>query len=56
VAALANVVGELAYDPLSPEPLAAHERDVVEITRRLLGTRGPRAREQRSTPVEGRTR
>jgi AcrR family transcriptional regulator len=56
VAALPNVVGELPYDPLSREPMAAHERDVLEITRRLLGTRGPRAARNRSNPPEGRTR
>ncbi len=56
VAALPTVVGELPYDPLAPEPIAAHERDVLEITRRLLGTRGPRAAEHRSNPPERRTR
>jgi TetR/AcrR family transcriptional regulator len=56
VAALPTVVGELPYDPLSREALAAHERVVLEITRRLLGTRGPRAVERRPGPPEGRTR
>ena len=56
VAALPNVLPDLPYDPLAPEPLAAHERDVLEITRRLLGTRGPRAARQRTHPPDGRTR
>jgi len=43
VAALPTFVGELPYDPLSEEPLAAHKRDLLDITRRLLGIRGPRA-------------
>lgn len=42
VAALPTLVGELPYDPLSQEQLEAHKRDVVDITRRLLGIRGPR--------------
>jgi len=56
VAALPTVVGELPYDPLAHDPLAAHEHDVLEITRRLLGTRGPRAVDPFSNPPEGRTR
>ncbi len=43
VAAMPTFVGELPYDPLSPEQLQAHERDVLDVTRRLLGIRGPRA-------------
>ncbi len=43
VAALPTFVGELPYDPLSEEQLEAHKRDVLDITRRLLGIRGPRA-------------
>jgi len=43
VAALPTFVGELPYDPLSEEPLAAYKRDLLDITRRLLGIRGPRA-------------
>ncbi len=43
VAALPTVVGELPYDLLSKEQLEAHKRDVLDITRRLLGIRGPRA-------------
>jgi len=43
VAALPTFVGELPYDLLSREQLEAHERDVLDITRRLLGIRGPRA-------------
>ncbi len=43
VAALPTVVGELPYDPLSAEQLEAHKRDVLDVTRRLLGIRAPRA-------------
>ncbi len=43
VAALPNFVGELPYDLLCDEQLEAHKRDVLDITRRLLGIRGPRA-------------
>ena len=43
VAALPTFVGDLPYDPLSEEQLDAHKRDVLDITRRLLGIRGPRA-------------
>ncbi len=42
ISALPTFVGDLPYDPLSPEQLAAHKRDVLNITRRLLGIRGPR--------------
>ncbi len=55
VAALPTFVGELPYDPLSREPLEAHKRDVLDITRRLLGTRGPRAVQQHSNPSERRS-
>jgi AcrR family transcriptional regulator len=42
VAALPTLVGELPYDLLCEEQLEAHKRDVLDITRRLLGIRGPR--------------
>jgi AcrR family transcriptional regulator len=42
VAALPTFVGKLPYDPLCQEQLEAHKRDVLDITRRLLGIRGPR--------------
>jgi AcrR family transcriptional regulator len=42
VAALPNLVGQLPYDPLSREQLDDHKRDLIEITRRLLGILGPR--------------
>jgi len=42
VAALPSLVAELPYDPLSTDQLEAHKRDLIEITRRLLGIRGPR--------------
>jgi len=41
IAALPTFVGDLPYDPLSTEQLGAHKRDVLAITQRLLGTRGP---------------
>ena len=43
IAALPTLVGEMPYDPLSQEQLETHKRDLLEITRRLLGIRGPRA-------------
>ncbi len=43
VASLPTFVGELPYDLLCEEQLEAHKRDVLDITRRLLGIRGPRA-------------
>jgi len=43
VASLPTFVGELPYDPLCDEQLEAHKRDVLDITRRLLGIRGPKA-------------
>jgi TetR/AcrR family transcriptional regulator len=55
VAALPNVLCELPYDPLARGPLAAHVRDVLGITRCLLGTRGPRAARP-PHPPDGRTR
>jgi AcrR family transcriptional regulator len=42
VAALPTFVGDLPYDLLCEEQLEAHKRDVLDITRRLLGIRGPR--------------
>lgn len=42
VAALPTLVSDLPYDLLSKEQLEAHKRDVLDITRRLLGIRGPR--------------
>lgn len=44
VAAIPALVPELDFDPLDEEHLAAHEQEVLRILRRLLGTRGPRAR------------
>ena len=43
VAALPTFVGDLPYDLLSDQQLEAHKRDVLDITRRLLGIRGPKA-------------
>jgi AcrR family transcriptional regulator len=42
VASLPTFVGELPYDLLCEEQLEAHKRDVLDITRRLLGIHGPR--------------
>ncbi len=42
VAAMPTLVPDLGLDPLSPERLDAHRREVLRIVRRLLGTRGPR--------------
>ena len=42
VAALPTFVTDLPYDPLAPDQLEAHKRDLLDITRRLLGVRGPR--------------
>jgi len=42
VAAMPALVPELAFNPVSPEHLAAHREEVLRIVRRLLGTRGPR--------------
>lgn len=55
VAALPTVVSDLPYDPLSREQLEAHERDVLDITRRLLGTRGPRSVGDRRGPSRPRS-
>jgi AcrR family transcriptional regulator len=43
VAALPTFVADLPYDPVASDPLEAHKRDLLDITRRLLGIRGPRA-------------
>ena len=48
VAALPTFVAKLPYDPLARQQLEAHRRDLVEITRRLLGIRGPRPVSSRS--------
>lgn len=49
VAALPTLVGELPYDRLSSEQLDVHKRDLMEITRALLGIRSPRPRRNRSS-------
>ena len=48
VAALPTLVEDLPYDRLSTEELNAHKRDLLDITRRLLGIRVPRLRNARS--------
>ncbi|MCX5737677.1 MAG: TetR/AcrR family transcriptional regulator [Proteobacteria bacterium] len=42
VAALPTLVAPLPYAHLSPDAVEALQRDLVEVTRRLLGIRGPR--------------
>jgi TetR/AcrR family transcriptional regulator len=42
VAAIPRLVPDLGFDPLSPRHLEAHKAEVLRITRRLLGLRGPR--------------
>lgn len=52
VAALPTLVGDLPYDRLSREQLDAHQRDLLEITRCLLGIRGSRFRtDHSSSPI-----
>lgn len=38
VAAIPHIVRNLPFDPLSPEQLEAHHNELLEISRRLLGT------------------
>jgi AcrR family transcriptional regulator len=52
--ALPTFVGELPYDPLSEQQLGAHKRDLLDITRRLLGIRGPRAVDDRRESTDRR--
>ena len=54
VAALPTFVANLPYDALSDQQLAAHKRDVLDITRRLLGIRGPRALDARAAAPDRR--
>lgn len=42
IAALPAFGGDLPYDPLAPEQIDAHKRDVIQIARRLLGIDSPR--------------
>jgi len=53
VAALPTLVSDLPYDQLSREQLDAHKRDLVEITRRLLGIGDPRFRTNHSSDPSG---
>jgi TetR/AcrR family transcriptional regulator len=50
VAALPSLVPGLGLDPLHPDQLAAHRREVLRITRRLLGV------DATPTPATSRTR
>ncbi len=51
VAAMPTLVPDLKLDPLSPRQLEMHRQNVLRITRRLLGTRGPRL--ARTTRTQG---
>ena len=42
IVALPSLVDDLPYNPLSREQLDAHQSDLLEITRRLLGIRSTR--------------
>jgi TetR/AcrR family transcriptional regulator len=42
VAAMPALIPDLGFSPVSAEHLEAHKRELLEIVRRLLGTRGPR--------------
>jgi TetR/AcrR family transcriptional regulator len=42
VAAMPTLLRDSGFDPLRPEELEAHRREMLRITRRLLGTSGPR--------------
>jgi len=42
VAALRSLLPRGDFDPLAPEELAAHKRDVLRTVRRLLGVGGAR--------------
>jgi AcrR family transcriptional regulator len=50
VAALPTFVAELPYDHLSGEQMAGLKRDLLEITRRLLGIGGPRPLPAKESP------
>jgi len=54
IAALPTFVSDLPYDLLAPAQLEAHKRDVLDITRRLLGIHGPRPVAERTEPNERR--
>lgn len=58
VAAMPTLVPDLGFDPLSAERLEDHREHVLRITRRLLGTRGPRPARGRDAEEDrhGRTR
>ena len=42
VGAIPSFVPDLDFDPISPEHLEAHRREMLTIARRLLGIRGPK--------------
>jgi TetR/AcrR family transcriptional regulator len=56
VAALPTLVPDLGFDPLGPEGLEAHREQTLRITRRLLGTAGPRPARGRGAEEDGHGR
>ena len=56
LAAIPGLLSERATEPVSGERLEALRDAVLRITRRLLGTRGPRAGSGRSRRDTGRGR
>lgn len=50
VAAMPAFAKKFDFDPLDPDQLDAHRRDVLRITRRLLGLRGPKPVRSPSEP------
>jgi len=52
VAAIPRIVQNLSFDPLSPEQLEAHHNELLEISRRLLGT-GSASAAREAKPARG---
>jgi TetR/AcrR family transcriptional regulator len=52
VAAMPSLLSSMEFDPLSPKHLERHRSEVLRITRRLLGTSGPRPARHSSPPHE----
>jgi TetR/AcrR family transcriptional regulator len=53
VAAMPALVPSMQFEPLSPRHLEKHRSEVLRITRRLLGTGGPRPASPRRSPPPG---
>jgi TetR/AcrR family transcriptional regulator len=53
VAAMPTLVPSMEFDLLTPRHLERHRSEVLRITRRLLGTSGPRPAPPRRPPPEG---